>query len=170
MLLLTVAVSFTAPTLSSFFRGRTLDSEARRLLALTHAGQSRAVSEGLPIDLWVDVEGKRYGLEAEPTYDPNDTRKQEYSLDGSLQVEVSTRAVVAPVKTLSRNQVVSVASVPKVNIAHPALPTIRFLPDGTIADTSPQKLLLTGRDGASLWVRLASDRLSYEISNTDKSP
>jgi hypothetical protein len=50
------------------------------------------------------------------------------------------------------------------------LPAIRFLPDGSIADTSPQKLLLTSRDGSSLWVRLTSDRLGFEVSNTDKSP
>ncbi|MCX6930914.1 MAG: prepilin-type N-terminal cleavage/methylation domain-containing protein, partial [Verrucomicrobia bacterium] len=53
MALLTIVISLTAPSLSKFFRGRTLDSEARRLLALTRSGQSRAVSEGMPMDLWV---------------------------------------------------------------------------------------------------------------------
>src|SRR5207253_10956500 len=33
MTILTIAVSLTAPALANFFRGRTLDSEARRLLA-----------------------------------------------------------------------------------------------------------------------------------------
>src|SRR5512143_2179039 len=55
MALLTIVISLTAPKLSRFFHGRTLDSEARRLLALTRSGQSRAVSEGLPMDLWVDA-------------------------------------------------------------------------------------------------------------------
>src|SRR6185295_17984721 len=45
MAILTIAVSITAPALSNFFHGRTLDSEARRMLALTRQGQSRAVSE-----------------------------------------------------------------------------------------------------------------------------
>src|SRR5215831_89969 len=48
MAILTVAVAITAPALSNFFHGRSLDSEARRLLSLTRQGQSRAVSEGLP--------------------------------------------------------------------------------------------------------------------------
>src|SRR5689334_15919462 len=39
MAILTVAVSITAPALSNFFHGRTLDSEARRMLALTRQGQ-----------------------------------------------------------------------------------------------------------------------------------
>ena len=56
MALLTMVISLTAPSLSRFFRGRTLDSEARRLLALTRSGQSRAVSEGMPMDLWVDAD------------------------------------------------------------------------------------------------------------------
>src|ERR1035441_8861833 len=67
MALLTIVISLTAPKLSRFFHGRTLDSEARRLLALTRSGQSRAVSEGVPMDLWVDAELGMFGLEAEPS-------------------------------------------------------------------------------------------------------
>ena len=37
-------------------------------------------------------------------------------------------------------------------LVHATLPTIRFLPDGSIGDTSPQMLRLTGRDGDSLWL------------------
>ena len=55
MAILTITVSIAAPALSNFFRGRSLESEARRLLALTRQGQSRAVSEGVPMDLWVDM-------------------------------------------------------------------------------------------------------------------
>src|SRR6184192_239420 len=55
MTILTIAISVTAPALANFFRGRSLDSEARRLLALTRQGQSRAVSEGLPMELWIDA-------------------------------------------------------------------------------------------------------------------
>src|SRR5438067_839751 len=54
MTVLVIAVSITAPALSSFFRARTLDSEARRLLSLTRHGQSRAVAEGVPMELWID--------------------------------------------------------------------------------------------------------------------
>src|ERR1039457_2497882 len=52
--LLVIVTSLVAPAMSNFIRGRALDSEARRLFALMHAGQSRAVSEGLPVLLWVD--------------------------------------------------------------------------------------------------------------------
>src|SRR5208282_2111327 len=45
--LLVIVTSLVAPAMSNFIRGRALDSEARRLCALMHAGQSRAVSEGM---------------------------------------------------------------------------------------------------------------------------
>src|SRR5476651_1683215 len=54
MALLVVAISLVAPRMSSFIRSRALASEARRLVALAHAGQDRAVSEGMPIMLWID--------------------------------------------------------------------------------------------------------------------
>ena len=74
MALLTMVISLTAPMLSRFFRGRTLDSEARRLLALTRSGQSRAVSEGIPVDLWVNAEQGQIGLEAEPSFETSDSK------------------------------------------------------------------------------------------------
>src|SRR5882724_2717216 len=69
MTVLTIAVAIAAPALANFFRGRTLDSEARRLLALTRQGQSRAISEGIPMELWLDTARGAYGLEAEPSYE-----------------------------------------------------------------------------------------------------
>src|SRR5215471_2243590 len=62
MAIVVVAISITAPKLANFFRGRTLDSEARRLLALTHSGQSRAVSEGIPTRLQFDISNHSYRL------------------------------------------------------------------------------------------------------------
>jgi prepilin-type N-terminal cleavage/methylation domain-containing protein len=171
MALLTIVISLTAPRLSRFFHGRTLDSEARRLLALTRSGQSRAVSEGLPMDLWVDADQGTFGLEAEPSYETSDPQRVDFTLDGGLQLEVVHKIVVAPtttMNTLNPGQQPSTASVPRVLLVHASLPTIRFLPDGSISETSPQVLRLTDQDGASLWVRQSRDRVSYEISSTDK--
>jgi prepilin-type N-terminal cleavage/methylation domain-containing protein len=169
MAILTMAVSVTAPTLANFFRGRTLDSEARRLLAMTHSGQNRAVSEGIPIDLWVDPDNRMVGLDAEPSFEPDDPRAVQFELDSGLQIEAVKRSTPTPLAaSRSAGLPASTASVAPVKLTHPALPTIRFLPDGTISETSPQKLRLTGRDGVSLWVALAQDKLSYEIQRTDK--
>jgi type II secretory pathway pseudopilin PulG len=169
MALLTIVISLTAPSLSRFFRGRTLDSEARRLLAMTRSGQSRAVAEGIPVDLWVDAAGGSFGLEAEPSFDTSDPKAMEFTLDGGLKIEVVNRTVVAPADTLNRNRRVSTASTPRVVLARSSLPTIRFLPDGSIGDNSPQMLCLTSTDGGSLWLAQSRDSLTYEIRTTDKS-
>src|SRR5947207_1265489 len=63
MTLLAFVIAIALPKLSSFFRGRALDSEARRLLSLCHQGQSRAAAEGVPVVLWVDTVNRKYGLE-----------------------------------------------------------------------------------------------------------
>ena len=53
--LLAIAAAFVASSFGSFVRGRALNSEARRLLSLAQYGQSRAVSEGVPILLWIGL-------------------------------------------------------------------------------------------------------------------
>jgi type II secretion system protein H len=171
MALLTVVISLTAPRLSRFFHGRTLDSEARRLLALTRSGQSRAVSEGVPMDLWVDTEQGTFGLEAEPSYETSDPKAVDFELDSGLQLEVVAKTVVtaANTVTMGRNQQTSSASATRVNLVHASLPTIRFLPDGSVGEASPQKLHLTSTDGGSLWLVQSKDGLSYEIRSTDEA-
>jgi type II secretory pathway pseudopilin PulG len=165
MAILTMTVSMSAPTLSRFFRARALESEARRLLALTRNGQSRAVSEGLPMDLWLDVDRGKLGLEAEPSYDNNDPKKVELQLDPGLQIKVEIGAVSALTNSGNPGQVVSVASKPRTLLVQPGLPTIRFMPDGSIADTSPQMLCIVARDGSSLWLKQSRNRLTYEIKS-----
>src|SRR5512141_2776745 len=88
MALLTVIISLTAPKLSRFFHGRTLDSEARRLLALTRSGQSRAVSEGIPVDLWIKTDEGQVGLEAEPSFETTDPKAVDFHIDEGLKLEV----------------------------------------------------------------------------------
>jgi type II secretory pathway pseudopilin PulG len=171
MALLTIVISLTAPSLSKFFRGRTLDSEARRLLALTRSGQSRAVSEGLPMDLWLNVPEGSFGLEAEPSFDASDPKAVEFTVDSGLKIEVVNKTIVAPTPTMSQPKQTSTtgtASLPRVVLARSGLPTIRFLPDGSISESSPQMLRLTSTDGGSLWLAQSRDGSGYEIRNTDK--
>jgi len=148
MTVLVVAVSVVAPALAGFFRGRTLDLEAHRLLALMHAGQSRAVSEGWPILLWVDTPQHAYGLAEESTARNGDPKALDFTLDENLQL---TAVHAAPVPVQGRS-----------------LPAIRFLPDGSIDESSPATLQLTGADGSALWLVQTADRANYEIRNTNQ--
>jgi type II secretion system protein H len=147
--LLVVVTSLVAPAMSNFIRGRALDSEARRLFALMHAGQSRAVSEGMPVLLWVDEKQKAYGLEAETPPRGGDPKAENLPLDENLQISVLN--VGTPSSTTLRN-----------------LPAIRFLADGTIDENSPQMLRLVDARGNALWLIESRNRMGYEIRDTDK--
>lgn len=147
--LLIIVTSMVAPAMSNFIRGRALDSEARRMMALIHAGQTRAASEGMPIMLWVDEKQSLYGLEEETPGKNGDPKKEELQLDSTLQIAVVNTGATAPV-TL-RN-----------------LPAIRFLADGTIDEHSPQKLKLTDYAGATLWLVENKTRTGYEVRNTEQ--
>lgn len=161
MTILVAVIAVAAPTLANFFRGRTIDSEARRLLALTRHGQSRAVSEGVPMILWVDGTKRTYGLEEEPGYTDRDLKAVEFNAHEDVGMEVVTanqlpqadansiaaaRENAAQARSLRRN-----------------LPGIRFQPDGSFAESSFRALRLTGADGSTLWLALSTNRLNYEI-------
>src|SRR5208283_1380459 len=117
--LLVVITSLAAPAMANFIRGRALDSEARRLFALMHAGQSRAVSEGMPMMLWVDERQNAYGLEEETPPRGGDPKAENLPIDENLKIAVLNAGTSA--LTTFQN-----------------LPAIRFLADGTIDESSPQ--------------------------------
>lgn len=154
MVILAVVVSVAAPSLSRFFRTRELESETMRFLALTRYGQSRAVSEGIPMMLWVDAETGEYGLQADTTFVAIDNRALTYQLEESVAVEAELPMLSVPQNSWSlANQLVD------------QLPTIRFTPDGYIAETSPERFLFTQtRDEDNhAWVGLSQNRLQYEL-------
>ena len=151
MAMLLIVIGVAAPTLSKFFRGRNLNSEARRFVSLTRYGQSRAVSEGVPMILWVDAKRGYYGLQQEVSYTGVDTKAVEYAVDKELRIEV-TAAVLQPgqlaqARTAARN-----------------LPTLRFTPDGFIGDTSPERVWLYEGQRDSVLITQSRNRLNYEIA------
>ena len=156
MALLVIAVSFVAPQLSGFFRGRTLKSEARQIISLMHEGQSRAVSGGVPMVLWFDAKEQKYGLEEEPGYADKDPDAVEFKLDDNLQLEIPQDDPSATSQMTTTG----------ADTARAGLPQINFLPDGSIADTSPQTVRIVSRSGATLSLTQTRDRSQYEITTT----
>jgi type II secretion system protein H len=148
MVLLVVAISLVAPRMATFTRGRALDSEARRLMALSHAGQARAISEGMPVVLWIDEKKNGYGLQEETPGKSGDAQAENYSSDENVQLAVMNLNGSA---TTFNN-----------------LPAIRFQADGTVDENSPQVLKMTSSDGSELWLIESADRRGYEISDSEK--
>ena len=158
MTLLVVVISLAAPSLAGFFRGRALDSEARRLLSLTRQGQSRAASEGVPMILWVDTGERTYGLEADRSYIENDTKAVEYQFDNSVNLKFIP---MDNVRSLLSGSVMSGKR--PVSSKHSSRPHICFQPDGSIDENSFETVQVLDREGTSLWVALGRSGLNYEI-------
>jgi prepilin-type N-terminal cleavage/methylation domain-containing protein len=143
MTVLLITTALVAPSLMNFFRGRALDSEAWQLLSLTRAGQSRAVSEGEPILLWVDAKTGTYGLQEEAPAAGGDPKAVSLNVADGLQIQVEN----------------ATSSLVKLG----NLPAIRFLPGGTIDENSSQSLRLTDASGNTLWLVESANHMSYEI-------
>ena len=171
MALLVIIVALISPQLSAFFRGRSLDNEARRLMTLTRYAQNRAVSEGLPMIVWLDEANGRYGLEAQPGYLENnlDERAVEYSLTEQLQLEVGEPIV----SVLGTRQVAPYGTVPPQPLRMQGVPnnlrTILINPDGFISELSPERIELRDQDPKRTPIVLAPARnwQSYEIRTND---
>jgi type II secretion system protein H len=145
--LIGVMVAVSAPTLSHFIRGRTQDSEVKRFLALTRYGQSRAVSEGIPMMLWIDPKAGTYGLQQETGYTDGDKKAGDYEIGRDLKIDVVRSVVIGQ------------------QPAHTAknLPAIRFLPDGGIDPTSVTGVTIQEGLDAPVLIGKSANGLSYEL-------
>jgi Tfp pilus assembly protein FimT len=149
-------LSVASPSLSMFFRGRALDAEAKRFLGLTRYGQSRAVSEGIPMILWLDEEERTYGLEAEPSYIDEDAKALVFELHDEVQLEVKL-----PVAT--RN------SASAQRLSSPGyLELIRFTPDGFLSERSPEWIVFRQSKDDAIWLGPSRNRLNYEVQIPDE--
>lgn len=155
MALLAIILALSAPALSRFFKGRNLDLEARRFMALTREAQSRAVSEGVPMVLWLQPKQLAYGLNADRTFVETDPREEQFTVDSSLQVRVirGMNASAASQTNLFQNEKMDTAE----------LITLRFNPDGFISPTSPETVVFQQSEQDELWVKQSRNRLNYEI-------
>jgi len=145
--LLVIVTSLTAPAMSRFMRGRALDTEARRLFSLMHMAQSRAVSEGAPIMLWVDEKSGTYGMAAETSGQNGDSKAENLTIDSTLAISVVN--TTTGVATLFNN-----------------LPAIRYQPDGTIDENSPQTFKLVDSDGFARFFTETKLRTGYDLTDS----
>lgn len=154
MAVIVIVASIVAPKMSRFFQGRTLDNEARRFITLTRYAQNRAVSEGIPMLVWMDEKNRRYGAEAQPGYLEKDDKAVEYDLATDLEIEVGS-----PISSYID---------PTRQQATPQLPAnlryIRIGTDGYISDQSPQMILIRRDENDVLAIGPSRNWQSYEIS------
>jgi type II secretion system protein H len=144
MAILMIVVGLALPSLKGFFRGRNLDSEAIRFLALTRYGLSRAVSEGVPMELWINTRLGAYGLREEIGYTEGDRKAQEFKVDPDLRIAVAQ----GPRSTRGKGSL---------------LPSIHFSPEGVISEPSVGGVCLQQGNTPPIWIVELANGLGYEI-------
>lgn len=169
MALITIVVGVSLPSLKGFFKGRNLDSEARRFLSLTRYAASRSVAEGIPIELYVDTQQKLYGLRAQAGFLETDSKRVEYKLPEELSFEVTA----APSKKASGednpDDGVDLANPDDTSANGNPIKIIRFYSDGFIGSKSPAAIILRQRgvddsaEGDAVAIAQSATRLNYEI-------
>lgn len=156
MALLAIAASLAAPQMASFFRGRSLDQEARRLLSLTHYAQSRAVTEGYPMLLWIDPASGQYGLEIQSGFVSEDDRAVHYETDPTISLETIASTAPAPYE---------VDSVTKETTQEGIL----FMPDGLVDSSSLSQVILRQGDQSAIALQLMRNGLGFELTSPEEA-
>jgi Tfp pilus assembly protein FimT len=155
--LLSVIAALVAPSLSTFFRGRGFDEDARRIVAYTRFAQSEAVSRGVPMDVWFDESSRKCGVRPQSGYDPDHgIRTAESQLSDNV-------TFVFPDDITKKITVTDVDSDMGKEEIDP-LTVIRYQPDGTRDTTSLAFIGLRDRKGSEVRIQPVEDGPLYTIA------
>lgn len=88
MAILATIMAVSGPSLSNFFRGRNLHEETRRFLALTRYARELSVSAAANVELWIDAENGRYGVDVIDAYGSHEKEEREFQLPDTLQFDI----------------------------------------------------------------------------------
>jgi type II secretion system protein H len=145
MTLLAIVAALSVPSLSRSMRQRNLDEEATRLLALTEYGRDEAVSQGVPMILWIDAQSQRYGVEPKAGFDSDDTRARDYEMNPDVRVEIDKAGATGGI-----------------------VEAMEFEPDGALANSSVDAVRLVDRFDSAISISRTTDGWSYEIVKEEK--
>ncbi len=144
MTLLAIVAAISVPSLSRSMRQRNLDEEATRLLALTEYARDEAVSQGVPMVVWIDAKNQQYGMSPRAGFDGDETRARDYKMNADVQAEVD--------KAVATGGVVE---------------AIEFDADGALTPTSVESVRLVDRFKSAITVERTADGWSYELVKED---
>jgi len=141
MAILSAILAFSAPLLSRSFQQRDLDEDATQLLALTEYARDEAVSQGVPMKVWINPQSGGFGVEAKDGYEGDSTRDKTYWLKPGHRFDLSQ----APT---DRSGVVDAAD---------------FDPSGSLAEESISEISIADRSNSAVSVAQTDDGESYQI-------
>ena len=140
MALLALMAGLAAPSLSRSLRQRKVDEEATRFIALTEYARDEAVSQGIPMVVWVDQKGQRCGVEPKEGFEGDVSRDREFAMNPDVSFKIDNAATSG-------------------GVTH----AVEFAPDGSPGLSSVELVELTDRFDSALSIVRTEDRWSYEI-------
>jgi type II secretion system protein H len=140
MALLATLMAVVAPRISGSIRRQNLDQEAVRFVALTEYARDQAVSQGVPMVVWLDAETSEFGAHAKHGFLVREDRSVYYRL--SEDIEFDLRNTVLP-------------GGPQA--------AIEMGSDGLLATHSLPEVWLVDRTGAAVGVVTTTNGWGYEV-------
>lgn len=144
MALLIILAGSVLPRLSGFFRGRDLTQEGERFIAVTRKAQDQAISEGVPMTLWIHPREKVYGVREATGYDTLSYTNRLYRLRNDLVFDFDGTASLVG-----------------------GFYSIHFLPDGAIDQGSISNVFIERPDQERLWISRSTNGFHYEVRNRE---
>lgn len=144
MALLTIIMAISAPVLSRSLRQRGVDQEASRFLALLEYGRSEAVSQGVPMIVWLTPATGQFGVEVKAGFSGDLTRLRQFTLPAGV--------------TITAEQGVSAKGV---------LQVAEFAPDGWPVAGGAETVRFSDAAGTAIAVAQTTDRWGYELTRLE---
>jgi general secretion pathway protein H len=145
MAVLALVLGLSAPSLARSMRQRHLEAEAARLLAATEYARNEAVSQGVPMVLWIDEKTRTFGIEAKKGFLGEAARERAFTLHPDVEIALE--------KTIGKNAKVQ---------------PIEFAPDGAPATTNVETVELKDRFASTMTIARTEDGWGYEILPEEK--
>lgn len=145
MTLLALITGLVLPSLSRSIRARNLKDEAVRFVAATEYGRDEAVSQGVPMTVWVDPATQRFGVSAKAGYDGVEARNREFTLNPDIHFEVTG----------------ATAGGGMVDV-------VEFAPDGAPGTAALETVQMADRFDSTVTIARTNDGWGYEVVKEGK--
>jgi len=141
MALLAGFVALSLPSFSRSFKARGMDQEATQLLALMEYARDEAISQGVPMTVWIAPDTGDYGVAAKESYSGDKSREKTISLNPDFHFD--------PVEASPDASGHIVAA--------------ELEPDGTLATESLATLRIVNQSDEGISLSQTADGSGYEI-------
>ncbi len=145
MALLAIVAALSAPAMSRSIRARNLNGEAARFVAATEYARDEAVSQGLPMTVWIDPATQHFGIAPRAGYEGVESRDREFAVNTDIHFELESATAGGEL-----------------------VQAVEFSPDGTPTTTSLESLRVVDRFENEVTVARTKDGWSYEVAKDER--